>query len=249
MKKLLALFLIFCAVSSGAVSSEAGAVSSESRAGAATASSGNKALRGLSEPYDDSTVSATVTGRIASILKREGDFVKKGDIILELEKDEQEIQAEMKKRDWVATKKVCEQTQSISEEELWKKEMDYKVAQAQLNDRQIRAPFDGQVVKIFLSVGESCDVRQQLVRVVDTRQCRFITYLESTNKVSISKGKSVTVELNGSAGAQKFSGVVEYLSPVVDAASGLREIKVVLPNFDGKIKPGISGSLILSETK
>ena len=246
MKKLLALFLIFCAVSSAAEAG-AGAISSESRA--ATASSSNKALRGLSEPYDDSTVSATVTGRIAFILKREGDFVKKGDLILELEKDEQEIQAEMKKRDWIATKKVCEQTQSISEEELWKKEMDYKVAQAQLNDRQIRAPFDGQVVKIFLSVGESCDVRQQLVRVVDTRQCRFITYLESTNKVSISKGKSVTVELNGSAGAQKFNGVVEYLSPVVDAASGLREIKVVLPNFDGKIKPGISGSLILSESK
>ncbi len=204
-----------------------------------------KTLQGLTEPYSDSTVSATVTGRVSAILKREGQTVRKGEVILELEKEEQELQAELKERDWQAAKKVYEETQSVSREELWKKELEYKIAVAQLKERSIRAPFDGQVVKIFLSVGESCDVKQQILRVVDTRRCRFITYVESGRDFALGKGAAVELELYG-AQKQKVSATVEYVSPVVDAASGLREIKVVIPNSDGKIKAGISGSLILS---
>ena len=40
---------------------------------------------------------------------------------------------------------------------------------------------------------------------------------------------------------------IEFISPVVDPASNLREVKVVFRNPDGKIQPGVNGEMILED--
>jgi multidrug efflux pump subunit AcrA (membrane-fusion protein) len=40
-------------------------------------------------------------------------------------------------------------------------------------------------------------------------------------------------------------GSVEFISPVVDPSSGLREVKVLFDNADGRVHPGVAGSLLL----
>jgi hypothetical protein len=37
---------------------------------------------------------------------------------------------------------------------------------------------------------------------------------------------------------------VELVSPVVDPASGLVEIKVLFDNLEGRIRPGLSGTFL-----
>jgi hypothetical protein len=41
--------------------------------------------------------------------------------------------------------------------------------------------------------------------------------------------------------------VIEYASPVVDPASGLREVKVLFDNPTGDVQPGVAGSMTVGE--
>ncbi len=247
-------------------------------------------FRGITEPSRYSTISATVPGRIKVIKRNEGKSVKKGDVILELENETEalevarrkliaeskveltsaEYQVNTLKRDYDATKKLFESTQSVSEEELWKKdleyklaiaehnrlkmmeekeEIEYKIALAQLHKRIITAPFSGVVVKVHLQSGESCNAQEPLVRVVNIRRCRFITYVEASASHGLASKMNVTLKIDGNEPPVTVTGVIEYVSPEVDPSSGLREVKVTFNNPDGKIQPGVTGKMVLQEKK
>lgn len=248
-----------------------------------------RTFKGITEPLQDATIRATVAGRIGVILHKEGDLVKQGEVILELEKQEQELEAQRRKiiaeskaeinsakqqvdtlkLDYTATKQLFDTTQSVSEEEVWKKDLDYKmaiaeydklrvseekedlehkIAQAQLKERIISAPFDGIVVKINPHVGETANVQDPLVRIADVRKCRFITYVEATTVPRLTKGMPVSLRIDGPRTTFTRKGEIEFISPVVDPSSSLREVKILFDNSKGEIQPGVNGTWVLEET-
>lgn len=242
--------------------------------------------QGITEPYKDSTLSSTVVGIVSVIHHKEGEFVKQGEIILELENEQETLEAERRKliseskvelnaaeirskilkEDYDSTLKVFEATASISREELQKKELEYKlaeaefqgyriaeereaieykIAKAQLDKRKIAAPFDGVVVKIFLETGEGCAEQQPLARIVDTRQCRFIAYMDVAASKNLEKGNPVVLKIAGNNPVNEFPGTVEYVCPVVDPSSSLREVKVLFDNPNLEVPAGVSASMVL----
>ncbi|MBN1309042.1 MAG: efflux RND transporter periplasmic adaptor subunit [Chitinispirillaceae bacterium] len=248
----------------------------------------SRTLRGITEPYNSATISATVAGRVAVIRKKEGEYVRKGEVILELEKEEEELEVALRKLildskvevmsarykdsilnlDYLSTKQLFDSTKSVSEEELIKKELDYKlavadherlqiqekreqieyeIARAQLNKRSIVAPFNGFVVKIFLKIAESCNPQEPLVRIADVGKCRFISHIESSTLFDLKTGAKVRLAVGAGSVAVKREGEVEFVSPVVDPSSGLREVKVIFDNEDNKVKPGVVGSMSIVE--
>jgi len=243
-------------------------------------------FQGITEPYRDSILGAYVTGVISVIKRKEGEFVKKGEVILELESQQEALEVERRKliaeskvevkaaKDRVktleleleSTRKLFEETQSVSKEELQKKELEYKLAQAelerlllaekreeieykiaqvQLEKRRITAPFDGIIVKVYHEVGENCNPQEPLVRIVDIRKCRFIAYVENKISSYLKAGMKVTLRIQSLASPFVCQGIIEYVSPVVDPSSGLREVKVVFDNPDNKIQPGVTGIMVL----
>jgi len=241
---------------------------------------------GITEPFRHAVISSTVSGTIAAIHVKEGSFIKKGDTIVELdsnlerlEVDRRKLIAESKvdleaskkqleilKKDYESTKTLFDDTQSISEQEVFRKELEYmvaqaeqdrlilmeqleeleyKIAEAQLEKRVIKAPFDGVIVEVIAEIGENCSPQQPLIRIADTRQVRLIVYVEPqiSKQLRPSMVVNITIEENGSSMARR--GVVEFISPVVDASSGLREVKVLFDNADGSVPPGATGSLII----
>lgn len=241
-------------------------------------------LNGITEPVGDSTISATVSGRVALIVVKEGDFIKKGEIVLKFENEKEELElarrklilnskieletaqfkANTLKNEYLTTKSIFDATKSISQEELLQKELEYKLAQSeferllwakerekiehdiaasQLEDRIIRAPFDGVVTKLYLKIGESCSTQDPLVRIVDTQQCRLVAYLDSSNPVKIDKDSSVYIEISYGKTIIKKDASIDFISPVADPSSGLREIKASFDNSDYSIQPGITGRL------
>ena len=53
------------------------------------------------------------------------------------------------------------------------------------------------------------------------------------------------IELDTGAAPLMIQGRITVLSPVVDPASGLRRIKLVFDNPDGRVVPGIAGLLLI----
>ena len=108
---------------------------------------------GITEPVQDAVLSATVAGRVEAIDRREGDLVRKGDVIMRLESELEELEVERRKliadskvellsaSNRVATLKLAydgtrqlyESTQSVSKEEMEKRALEYMLAQAEFD--------------------------------------------------------------------------------------------------------------------
>jgi RND family efflux transporter MFP subunit len=249
---------------------------------------GSLPFQGITEPFRQATISAELGSRIISIKKNEGFFAKKGDTIMELDYEEASLEAQRNrvisesyadlnaakfkvqtaKLDLDATKMVHDSTRSVSEEELWKKELDYNLAKTEcdrlamtkekeileykislenLKRHFVLAPYDGVVAQRFLNEAESCKPQEPLVKFVDVHKCRFITYIPAALSQGLCVGKMVTLSLNGAKTPRIRRGSIEFVSPVVDASSGLRTVKVVFDNTNCSIQPGVTGSLLIEE--
>lgn len=214
---------------------------------------------GITEPILDVTLSAPVPGIVTTRKFKEGDFIKEGELLLELDKqievleaDRRRVVRDQKKSDFDGTAKLFKSTAGVSKEELEKKEAEYRVAAVEydmavegLRRRQLISPLAGTIVEINLEVGEACQAYQPLARVVDTRRCYFVTNVEARHAAKLKKGQDARLELDSAPAPTAVSGKVDFVSPVVDPASGLQRVKVIFENADGKIQPGIAGKLLL----
>jgi RND family efflux transporter MFP subunit len=239
------------------------------------------AATGLIEPLQQATLASTVVGRIERVLVKEGDAVKAGQPLVELERELESLDAERRRlvaenqaeidiareratlleREHQATVKLRSATGSVSQDEVNKKEIESKLAQAevaqlivreqiealeytiareQLERRIIRAPADGVITRVHAQPGEICEVRQPLVAFVNASSCYLVANLEPAVAATLRVGAKVRVRVE----SIEIGGTVDSMSPVVDSASGLRRVKILLPNPDGRITPGLVGTLV-----
>lgn len=219
-------------------------------------------LPGITEPVNDATMSSPVIGIIGARLVEEGAFVKKGQIIVELDKRIEELELTRRKLVLDLAKTELDRVKSlsaksgisISQQEVDKKEAEFKVASVEhdlaaenVRRRLLMAPFDGSVVELFLEVGEGCEVRQPVLRIVDTRQCYFVSNVEAKLGHDLKQGQRVDLRVESGATSELVSGTINYVSPVVDPASGLMKVRVVFENLNGKIRPGVAGRMLVKE--
>lgn len=202
-------------------------------------------IEGIIESYQDSEMSPIVGGIVFDIKKKEGDLIKQGEVILELAHKEQSLAVQSLGLDYERNRKLYENTKSVSAEELQKKELEFKLAQVELEKRIITAPFEGYITKIYHQLGEYSDPEKPLVRLVDPRTCRFVAYIDYHKARALQLGMIVPIIVQEDLVPIRFEGRIEYISPVIDASSGLREIKVLFDNQDLKVHPGITAFLVL----
>lgn len=165
-----------------------------------------------------------------------------------------------------ASKELFNSTGSISLEELEKQQLDYEIAVAeqqrleaaeskekieyemaveQLNKRVLRSPINGIVTKLFLDIGETSDPDKPLIQLVDVECFVLVCNVEESIGGRVKKGKPVEIRINAGDEPITKMGEIIYVSPVVEPASGLQTIKAMFENKDGKVQPGVSGSLLL----
>ena len=241
---------------------------------------------GVTEPIDQAKIGFTGPGKIDRIWVKEGAFVHKGDTLVNLVKTEEELRARITKisaedtssvvsarvkmetyeKDWTVTKKLYETSNSVSAEQLWEREMNYRVAKAeweaakvskskdslehrmaraQLQKQYLIAPFDGEIVSISKNRSESVEALEPIVEIADVRTCRMTAYIIANKASKLKVGQTVKLLLDGSSQARNKKGTVEYISPVVDKASLLRTVKVIFDNSNRSVEPGVTGKIIL----
>ena len=215
---------------------------------------------GITEPILDVTLSSPVAGIVGARFFKEGEFVRGGQTVVELDRKLEELEtarrkaiAERSKADFEATSVLFKNTKGISGEELEKKQLEYKVANAeyeiaaeQLRKRQIVSPLSGSIAELFREVGEACQANERLVRIVDTRRCYFVCNVEGKAGPGLRIGQAATVEVEAGASTAVFQAIISFVSPVVDPASGLLKVKAIFENPDERIRPGLAGTMRLA---
>lgn len=221
-------------------------------------------VNGITEAINDVVLSSSLPGIVGSRPVREGDIVKAGQPIIELDRKLEELEekrrkhmVDLRKTDLERTRSLFEKNSvSVSRDEMDKKiaehavaQVEYELAREALTRRQIVAPFNGMITALTLDVGEACQAQQPLVRLVDITKCYFIANVEARAGSSLKVGQTVPLEIEAGKEAVKMSGTVFFVSPVVDPASGLLRVKILFENPEGKVRPGVAGKMMLEENK
>jgi RND family efflux transporter MFP subunit len=116
-------------------------------------------------------------------------------------------------------------------------EASMKLADRQLRDTEIRAPFDGLVEKRLVNLGELVKVQMPVMAIVRTDPLKVTA--EIPEKMAPWVGVGQAVELHVDAYPDKaFSGKMSRVSPTVSTSTRAFPFEALVPNREALLKPG-----------
>jgi len=137
-----------------------------------------------------------------------------------------------------------EQTQLAEREAL--EVLAVELAEAALTDRAISAPFAGTIVEVLPEEGEILRPGDPVARLVDLSAVIIECFLPASAAASLRVGDKAQVTLPEWAGPSPFMAEIDFLAPVVDAASGLRKVTLRYPDPERRLTPGVTAQVVFS---
>ncbi|MCS6945300.1 MAG: efflux RND transporter periplasmic adaptor subunit [Sutterellaceae bacterium] len=192
-----------------------------------------------------------VAGRIAAIYFRDGQAVKKGQVLIALdatlnEAEVAQARAELElarsnlKRtaDLAAKQFVSGSAQEQAAANVEVLEAKLKLAEARLAKTRLTAPFDGLVGIRNVSVGDFVRDGADLVNIEDIAQLKVDFRLPERYLPQLKVGLAVEVSADALPGS-RYRGVIDAINPRVDASGRSLEVRARLANTDGRLRPGM----------
>jgi len=116
--------------------------------------------------------------------------------------------------------------------------LEVKQIEAQLERRILRSPIAGVVTQIGKDVGENVTpAAADVMTVAQLNPLRVICYLSLSQAAALTIGDKLGVVFEQSEAL--VLGLVEFISPVVDAESGTVRTKILISNASGKLRSGL----------
>ena len=111
------------------------------------------------------------------------------------------------------------------------KQAEVDAAEDNMQRRRIKAPFAGEVVKVFPNVGEWVQPGDPVIHLVEMDRLRIQSYLKVADYMPAEiKGRRVTVEVQLPHGRREtFQGKVDFVSPLVIGGTD-REVRAEVAN-------------------
>jgi membrane fusion protein (multidrug efflux system) len=208
------------------------------------------------------TVSARITGVIEKINVDRGSAVKKGQSLATLELQEFEQGVREAREDMQLRKVELERAKALSagnimsKAELDEKQARYAVALAAWEKSRairdyafIRAPFSGVVTEKFARVGQKVIDNQNvpLFKITAFEPLLARVYLPEHRLMSVRHGDRVEV-VPEKFPASRTTGVVQYISPTIDAASGTFQVIVQVKRNAQQpvLRPGLAVKVLFN---
>lgn len=116
-------------------------------------------------------------------------------------------------------------------------EASMKLADRQLRDTEIRAPFDGYVEKRLVNLGELVKSQMPVMSVVRVDPLKVIAEIPEKMAPWIKDGQPVQLQVDAYPG-KTFIGKVSRISPAVNTATRAFPFEALVPNKDALLKPG-----------
>ena len=123
-----------------------------------------------------------------------------------------------------------------------------KLADRELRDTAIRAPFDGYIQKRLVSLGEYVKVQTPVMAVVRVDPLKVTAEIPEKMAPWIKLGQ--TVELHVDAYPDKtITGKISRISPAVNTATRAFPFEALVPNTDALLKPGTFARVHIESSK
>lgn len=192
-----------------------------------------------------------VSGRIASIGFRDGQPVRRGQLLVGLDATLNEAEvaqaraefdlatSNLKRTEDLASKSfVSSSAQDQAASSVQVAEARLKLAEARLAKMRIVAPFDGVAGIRNVSIGDYVKDGADLVNIEDIRTLKVDFRLPERYFTQLKEGLPVEVVADALPGA-RYVGSVDAINPRVDASGRSLEVRAKLSNTDGRLRPGM----------
>src|SRR5262245_36932327 len=209
-------------------------------------------------PNEDVKVSALVAGRVNAVTVAEGDTVREGQVVAELDRqplDDQRRQAlaaveqakaqvenarlnlqrnqQLFERGIAAGKEVedARAQMTVAQSALEQANATLSTADRNIERATVRSPIAGQVVKRTVSVGEQVDgtAAQPIVEIANVDRVELAANVPSKHLARIKVGQAASVSTDAYPD-RTFSGTVLAIAPAVDATSNAGLVRVRIAN-------------------
>ncbi len=205
---------------------------------------------GTTYAKDSIVVTAPVTDPIVDLLFTDGQKVKKGDILIELDTRSLVAQLASARATLEEAQKQLDRVQTLTnrgnatETRLDEQERTRNTAKAEvdrmlaeIDRRKIRAPFDGVMGLRRVSVGALVQPGTELATLQDTSVLKLDFTVPELYMGGLKAGQEVLAKSPVFAN-KDFKGVISAVEGVINTASRSVTVRALIPNPDGALTPG-----------
>lgn len=214
------------------------------------------------EADEQAMVVAKVRGIVHNLYVEEGDFVKAGTVLAQLEDEQLELEARRARATMDRLKNELDR-----KEELYRKQLisaqefenakyeyqaqksDYELAQLQMEYSRIRAPISGVISRRMVKVGNMVNIDQEAFQVTDFDPLLAVVNIPEyeMNKLKIRQAAFIQVD---AIDGETFQGDVLRISPTVDTETGTFKVTISVEDETRQLKPGMFGRVrIIYDTR
>jgi membrane fusion protein (multidrug efflux system) len=222
----------------------------------------NLSLPGNMEAIEQASLFAHVGGYLKKIYVDEGDKVKEGQILADIDAPEIVDEYSKLKADFqfktVTRDRYLElvKQEVISQQEFDSITAAYDEAKAKFSTAasniaytHIKAPFDGSIARRFKYPGDlisvsSKDDQNPIFLLVNEKKLRVVINVPQVEISNISSGALVDIRVD-SFPTEVFKGMVSRIDALLTESTKTERVLIDIENADGRLKAGMFGSVIL----
>ena len=206
-------------------------------------------LSGSLKANEEIDLIAEVAGKVTGIYFKEGEAVRKGQLLVKINDDELraslskvdvslKLANEMERRQKALLDKggISQQEYDIAVTELHGLEEEKKRIQAQIAKASITAPFNGMVGLREVSEGSYVSPNTRIASLVSSDPMKIDFSVPEKYAAAMTNGQQVKFFVNGVD--SPFVATVYAREPRIDEATRTLQVRAQAPNKDGKLLPG-----------
>lgn len=212
---------------------------------------------GSTEAMKSITITAGISEKLSSIEAEEGQFVRKGDLIVTLSKEQEEAEKqavgfevkehlrEVNRLKQLVSKNAAPQSRlDARRTELLKAQANQKQIEAKINDRELKAPFDGILGLMNISIGALVKPGDAITTLDAIDPMRIDMVVPARYLSSIKE--DLPIVAHSSIFSESFQGKLTNIDSRIDARTRSIRLRGQIPNPDLRLKPGMLLNVFIS---
>lgn len=210
---------------------------------------------GRTAPARSVTLKAETGGRVVEVAAERGAYLKKGNVLVQLDVRDRAAQLERARAEVKAAQMTFEAEEKLkhesfaSETRLAQAQAQFESAKAELkrievdvDNTRIRAPFNGSLQERLVENGDYVAIGDPVATFVDIDTLIVTGSVSETERANLEVGSIATAKL---ITGQTAEGRVRYIDPVAQEATRTFKIELEVPNKDHALPAGVTAQIHL----
>lgn len=224
-----------------------------------------RSYRFISAPYTETDLSFRVSGQVTVFDRKAGDYFRKGETIAQIDDRDFIIRKDRAHAQYIHAQSEFNRIENLyaknsisgsiyekSKAELAYAKAAYEIACNELEDTQLKAPFDGYIQSVYIQTFQDVGASQKIVSFIEMDKLKLETYIpENTARMLLDgkQGKRTELEITFENDTAVYRSSDWTISRSATDNNLSYLMTVTVPNPGCKLPGGMSGTITVTDGK